>query len=407
MGLFKLCCVGFIGVILSFIGLIAYTAYDLGELWVLNAHGLEKCKSIPTPTSLGLHQECEDIQALSDGSMLLSCGHLHDVLNTLAPHYIPFYNYRTMSQRISKLPKSKQGGIYRIQKRDKYAKPIPMKLSKYGAPDFHPHGISAVKQGKDEFLFVVNHRRDGEYISVFKVDTANDQLKYWTSIDSDSFNVINNVAAVPDTNGNFYYTNWMRDDPGSWSGFMELFAKQKTSQVLFCQTPDDFLTKRPNRNVKVKCTASVDGLADANGVTLTKSNDGLLVVSGQHVLVYDINSKNASALTPFTEIDTIFACDNVNVSPYHNDDILVGCFPRPLGLLYALQRYPNVKTAGMIRVIDLDKKQSQPVRIDPTGSLISAVTGALRVGPYTVGVSVFDTERYMVCTEPMIKVTVQ
>ena len=211
MGFCGWCLIGSFGVVLSFICLLFYTAYDVGEFYIVNEYNTKKCKSISTPKP---DQECEDIQALSDGSMLISCGNLHDVLHTLAPHYIPYYNYKSISERIASMPSSKKGEIYRISRENnKYGSPIQMKLKKYIHPDFHPHGMSLIQnENNQQWLYIVNHRRDGEFLSVFKVDMNQNQLIYWTSITSDSFNFINNVAIMAGTQGNFYHSNWMKND---------------------------------------------------------------------------------------------------------------------------------------------------------------------------------------------------
>ena len=172
MNLCKLCCVGLLGVILSVIGWFIFIFYNAGAFLDVQPYGLPKCKSIPTPKS---GHPCEDVQALSDGSLIISCGPLLDILQLFNLH-IPYSGYVSMSKRISRLSKSDRGNIYRIVPHKEYQDPIPMKLKRYVHPDFQPHGMSLVKDGGIEMVYIVNHRRDGEFISVFKVNSEENAL---------------------------------------------------------------------------------------------------------------------------------------------------------------------------------------------------------------------------------------
>eukprot|EP00485_Elphidium_margaritaceum_P000964 CAMPEP_0202694174 /NCGR_PEP_ID=MMETSP1385-20130828/8102_1 /ASSEMBLY_ACC=CAM_ASM_000861 /TAXON_ID=933848 /ORGANISM="Elphidium margaritaceum" /LENGTH=322 /DNA_ID=CAMNT_0049349973 /DNA_START=255 /DNA_END=1223 /DNA_ORIENTATION=- len=314
----------------------------------------------------------------------------------MTPHYIPFYNYQTMAERISKLPASAMGGIYRVFRKDKYAQPVALKLSGYVHPDFHPHGISVVASGDDTFLYVVNHRRDGEFLSVFKLDMDRNELQYWTSITAESFRVINNVAVDP--NGHFYYTNWMSNDPGSWTGLFETFGDGKLSQVQYCAVPADFLRKRPSKNVQAACETVVDQVP-CNGISFNADFSKLFVVSGSHLLGYHVDPNNPTVLTEYATINTIFVCDNVNPSGSQKNIMYVGCFPRPLSLLFQVQSEPHARIAGMIRKVYIDEKRSELFKLDTNGTKLSAATSAIYYKGYTVAVSYFDDSRYMVCDD--------
>ena len=143
MNLCRLCCVGLIGVILSLFGLFIFVIYDAGNFIRIDQLGLQKCKSVSTPKH---GYPCEDVQGLSDGSMIISCGSLLEALQLFQP-YTPYWGYTPISQRISKLSKSTTGDIYRITPQNEYQDPVPMKLKRYVHPDFHPHGMSVVKDG--------------------------------------------------------------------------------------------------------------------------------------------------------------------------------------------------------------------------------------------------------------------
>lgn len=186
--------------------------------------------------------------------------------------------------------------------------------------------------------------------------------------------------------------------PGSWSGLAEIFGKSLDKSVAYCQTPDDFFKKKPSKNVNAECFVVVDKLIDANGLTLTNTNDKLFVVAGKHVKGYNIDKNNPSKLTLYASIDTIYPCDNINPDPEKDNDLYVACFPYPMSLLYQIQSYPNLKMATMIRKINIDTKESSPYKIDPNGTLLAGATSAFHYKPFDVAVSVFDTSRYMVCS---------
>eukprot|EP01084_Bolivina_argentea_P140810 247485_1 len=374
-----------------------YRAYDMGEFYIVRELNLKLCDSIPIPQN----HACKHIQSLSDKSMIMSCGHLHDVFKTLSPQYIPFYNYQTIKQRISNFPSIKRRGtIYRVTDDDYYETPIPMKLKKYIFTDFHPSGMSTVKYGRQEFVYVINYTRDGPYISVFKVDTKNNELIYWTSIEFDSDIILDNIAVIPHSNGNFYHTVH-KNEPGSWSSFLDSLFGAKASKVQYCETADDFFMTQPSQNVKANCTVVLDGM-NLNGITLTNSYDELYVVSTKHVLGYDIDKADASKLSLSSDINTIYPCDGITTTPNVNNQLLVGCFPYPFSLFYQVQTYPNLNISGMIRAIDLNVKNSSALRIDVNGTVISGMSAALKIGDNTVGISYFDNTKYITCSDQAI-----
>ena len=178
---------------------------------------------------------------------------------------------------------------------------------------------------------------------------------------------------------------------------MEILSAQKSSQVLYCETPDDFFKRRPSRNVHAKCSVVVDELHDANGITLTVDHQRLFVVEGKHLRGFNVDLDDDRRVTDYASIDMSFPCDNVNPSPDKPNELLVACFPKPLQLITA--PYPFAGHAAMIRKVDVGKKTQQPFKIDVNGSVVSGITGAFQRGPFTVAVSVYDGLRYMVCSD--------
>ncbi len=92
----------------------------------------------------------------------------------------------------------------------------------YPSKELHAHGINTFTKPSDgsEWIYLVNHRSDGEWISIFKV-IRNDKkevssLQFWASVsagmDSANFNA---VAPVPTSeNGDFYMSKWVTKEIG-------------------------------------------------------------------------------------------------------------------------------------------------------------------------------------------------
>ena len=130
---------------------------------------------------------------------------------------------------------------------------------------------------------------------------------------------------------------------------------------------------------------------------MTTDYQKLFVVEGSHLHGYDVDDEDHRKLTEYKSMDMRYPCDNVNPSPDKPNELLVGCIPKPLSHL--TKGYPYQGHAAMIRKVDIGEGTSAPFKTDNNGSVISGVTGALNIGAFTVGVSVFDPSRYMVCSD--------
>eukprot|EP00049_Salpingoeca_infusionum_P001305 m.47247 g.47247 ORF g.47247 m.47247 type:complete len:264 (+) comp10964_c0_seq4:32-823(+) len=114
---------------------------------------------------------------------------------------------KPLEQRIAET--TKQGCIYTasladlkrarddptVQGSDVYR---PLNTIGFTQPDFHPHGLGVFKAENGSFvIMVVNHRRDGEFVEVFRLDGPDStDLIFKTSLRHPEFVALNDVSPV-------------------------------------------------------------------------------------------------------------------------------------------------------------------------------------------------------------------
>jgi len=118
-----------------------------------------------------------------------------------------------------------EDGIY-ILNINSNAKPV--KLATTYQDEFHPHGISLLQKDGSDYLFVVNHNQQGNFIELFKFE--NNVLTHLRSFSSEQMCCPNDLVAVDIDK--FYVTN----DHGTEKGFMRLiedYLRVPRSSVLY------------------------------------------------------------------------------------------------------------------------------------------------------------------------------
>jgi len=197
-------------------------------------------------------------------------------------------------------------GIYLLQLDSRNDKPPELLFT--ALRDFHPHGISLLRDNGDLFLFVVNHNGAGDFVEKFRF--AKDTLFHINRFHSDLMCCPNDVVAV-DIN-RFYVTN----DHGNKKGFS--------------RTLEDYL-RIPKSSVFYfdgnSFQKAVSGLNYANGINISNDGNKLFVTETTAGLLnsYEIN-KNTGALTKIDELNLHTGVDNISIGP--DGSLLIGAHPK-------------------------------------------------------------------------------
>jgi len=268
----------------------------------------------------------------------------------------------------------------------------------YDAPDFHPHGIYAVKDGNEEWVYVVNHRRDGEMVSIFQVvqtTSSSDspfELKYLRSVTNPEWKYINDIAVVPNSQGVFYVTNWFHDDPGSFKGAVEFLMKSKWAHALVCGETNKPLSKSEGSEeiLNIDCRRVAEELISANGVAISNDGGNVLVVNTglSEIVVYDRDSTNNN-LKLKNRIVTRAPCDNINIDR-ESGDLYGSCYPKPLRFLWAGWNYPKAKAHSRLIRIKNGFHDTYETVVQSNGELISTSSGCARFKNTLVASSLHD-----------------
>ncbi|ETO32019.1 hypothetical protein RFI_05095 [Reticulomyxa filosa] len=231
-----ICLQSLVVVILAVPAYIVYMGYKMGEFDPFESKHIENCKRVLN------NKPCEDVVTLSglkiqsnsklfffvpvvcwnsaidqiyintkDGTFIFGCDFIKEYI-----HYGAIYSKLPWRERaIEVTERTGFGEMRRLNKEQTRLEGIPIRG--YEGSDFHPHGIFAVKNKtpkEDEWIFVINHRRDGEFVSIFKVANSSSgiELEYFGSVTNDQWTYLNDLAVIPDSEGVFYVSNWFEHD---------------------------------------------------------------------------------------------------------------------------------------------------------------------------------------------------
>eukprot|EP00743_Colponemidia_sp_Colp-15_P002069 GILK01002245.1.p1 GENE.GILK01002245.1~~GILK01002245.1.p1 ORF type:complete len:399 (+),score=61.61 GILK01002245.1:43-1197(+) len=273
-----------------------------------------------------------------------------------------------------------QGAIFAMDLRAKEPKFVKVPMKGFPGPDFHPHGIGLLREGRRTYLFVVNHRRNEDAIEVFEwlltnkdASTAQSRvgtLRYlYSSVDPAGHRELNDV--VPVSTRSYYTTNWLSHEPNSPMMLYEVFTFQPWNFVLFCEI---------DVNNATKCVKAAENIVMPNGINVSPDKNTLYVNAGlaRQLLVYDRHQNNSLSLR--TPVDISFAADNVDVT--ENGDVylagqlnIFACYRH----LQDISRSGNPVPGKVVR-IRADRKDptkfTQEVVFADDGHVVRMLTGA-------------------------------
>lgn len=208
----------------------------------------------------------------------------------------------------------KKGVIYTLNMNDSILTPIA-KTTDFQQADFHPHGISlfTTPEGKKR-LFVINHRKSGNFIEIF--DYKNDSLQHLESISDTLLLSPNDIVGVGERS--FYVTNDHNEKASKWRSFKDLL-RIGTGNVCYFD------------GQKMQKTG-IEGIQYANGINCSKDGKTLYLAGTSATAIWLFNRDIATgALTEIEKIDTHTGVDNIELD---TEGVLwVGCHPHMLKFL--------------------------------------------------------------------------
>ena len=236
--------------------------------------------------------------------------------------------------------------------------------------DFRPHGISLyISPLGKRTLFVVNHRKSGNYIEIFEF--KNDSLIHQESITNDLLISPNDVVGVGDRS--FYFTN---DHDEKFSSGRNIKDILKIGMGNVCYFDGKNMSKTSIENIKY-----------ANGINVSLDGKTLFLAStsSNTLLVYERNISTGT-LTKTDEIDTKTGVDNIELDKKGN--IWIGCHPQALKFLVHTKDEKKFSPSEIIEIIYRGKGnyEQKSVYLNNGSEISASAVGAvykdrLLVGP--------------------------
>jgi arylesterase / paraoxonase len=226
---------------------------------------------------------------------------------------------------------SLKGAIYGLDLNDSIPKLVNI-TANFPIDDFHPHGISLYNSpsGK-KTLFVVNHRKSGNYIEVFEY--KNDSLIHLESITNELLVSPNDIVGVGERN--FYFTNDHDEKFSSWRNIKDIL-KIGTGNVCYFDG-------------KTMSKTSIENIKYANGINVSLDGRTLFLAStsSNTLFVYERN-ESTGGLTKTDEIDTKTGVDNIELDKEGN--LWIGCHPQALKFLTHAGNEKKISPSEIIKI---------------------------------------------------------
>jgi arylesterase/paraoxonase len=228
-----------------------------------------------------------------------------------------------------------KGAIYGLDLNDSVL--VPVELTKSLAQeDFHPHGISLYKttNGKS-ILFVVNHRKSGNFIERFEF--RNDSLVHLESFSDALIVSPNDVAGVGERS--FYFTNDHNESLSTMRSIKDLLMIGTGNVCYF--------------DGQRVASTSIEGLKYANGINRSLDGTRLYVSASSARAIVVINRDPATgALQESSVVFTGTGVDNIELDPAGN--LWVGCHPQLLKFLAHAKNENALSPSEVIRLTPSD-----------------------------------------------------
>jgi arylesterase / paraoxonase len=217
-------------------------------------------------------------------------------------------------RRATRAGVDKKGAIYTLNMKDSILMPIA-KTNDFAQADFHPHGISlySTPEGKKR-LFVVNHRKNGNFIEIF--DYKNDTLKHIESISDPLLVSPNDIVGVGERA--FYVTNDHDEKASKWRSIKDLL---RIGMGNICYFDGQKMQK-----------TGIEGIQYANGINCSKDSKTLYLAGTSAKAIWLFSRDIATgALSEIEKIETNTGVDNIELDTA--GVLWIGCHPQMLKFL--------------------------------------------------------------------------
>lgn len=208
---------------------------------------------------------------------------------------------------------------------------MPRRMANNYPGEFHPHGISFLREDTITYLFVINHNSTGNFVESFRIQ--GDSLIYLHSYSHLSMCCPNDLVAV--TPEQFYVTN----DHGTKGGFkrtMEDYGRLPYSSVLYFD----------GGNV----TTAVDGLRYGNGININADGSKVYVATttGRTLFTYD-RDKISGQLTEVGKINLKTGLDNIDIDA--DGSLWIAAHPKLLAFVSHAKDSTKKSPSQVIRLV--------------------------------------------------------
>jgi arylesterase / paraoxonase len=263
---------------------------------------------------------------------------------------------------------SPKGSISCLNLNDSIPQLINLTLN-FPQEDFHPHGVSLYSSptGK-KTLFVVNHRKSGNYIEIFEY--KNDSLIHLESISNELLISPNDIVGVGERS--FYFTNDHDEKLSSWRTIKDVL---KIGMGNVCYFDGKKMSKTGIENIKY-----------ANGINVSLDGKTLFLAStsSNSLLVFERNIASGT-LTKSDEIDTKTGVDNIELDK--NGSLWIGCHPQQLKFLTHAANKTKISPSEIIR-IDYNGKENfkqSSIYMNDGSEISASAVGAVYKGKILIG----------------------
>lgn len=223
---------------------------------------------------------------------------------------------------------SEKGAIFKYNLNDSAAQLI--NISGKLPFEFHPHGISFFQnKNGQKSLFVVNHRKNGQFIEIFSISDS--ALNHRESISNPLIVSPNDVLAVGERT--FYFTNDHDEPLSKWRANKDLL-----------QIPMGNVGYFNGKNVEIVA----DGFLYANGINISPDKKTIYVaeVTNKKIRVFNRNLNDGA----LTEIDQIAINGGDNIEVDIEGNLWVGCHVNLLAFLAYSKDQTKLSPSEVIKI---------------------------------------------------------
>lgn len=250
------------------------------------------------------------------------------------------------------------GDIFTVNLKSRQVKKLP-RSGEPPAVFFAPHGIDIFRNGKDTYLYVVNHGAEmndnDQSVLIYKID--GDKLDFVVQVRDELINSPNDLT-VTET-GSFYVTN----DQGSRGSLWEIFWGLKRSKITYCRL--NSLTT----NLGANCRVAAEGIAMANGILVRGSK--VYVSATREDKVYEFNRETDGTLGNKTLVADVSGPDNL----FNLENRLMTASHTSNWQFFRHAKSAEKKAPSYIVEIDPGQKNATGIYFN-AGEEISAASGA-------------------------------